>query len=267
MIKEIQFSGYSTPYNLIAEIIQKEGAVILRDLVATSEAEELKSALIQSLEEDQNRFGDEYIFKGMVHALISRGMPFVDLIEREDLINVFRTILGHGCILHGYNSSSMPPQKSNYSRSIHVDCPRFIPGYITNLGITIALVPFTETNGAMEITPHLFNLKDMPDEDTFNREKIILNNLNTGDAILFNARCWHRGGQNLTAEWRHAVSMNVCRAFMRQQFDFPAMVGEKIIETLSESAKQFLGYFVRMPQSLEQFLLPAEKRLYRPNQE
>ena len=43
-------------------------------------------------------------------------------------------VLGPGCIVYAYTSSSMPPHRSNYSGRIHVDSPRVIPGYMTNLG-------------------------------------------------------------------------------------------------------------------------------------
>lgn len=253
-------------YKQIKGIVEKEGAVVIRKLIQKEEAESLKKALVRSLEEDNETYGSTYLFKGMVHALMNRGEEFIRLIEKTEIQNLFKPILGHGCIIHAYNSSSMPPKLTNYSRSIHVDCPRLIPGYITNVGLTIALDRFTPNNGAMEIAPHLFNMANPPSEELFNTEKIILDDLEVGDAILFNARCWHRGGINNTDQWRHAVTMNICRAYMRQQFDFPALLKDKE-ESLSENAKQFLGYYVRMPKNMDEFLLPAELRLYKPGQE
>jgi ectoine hydroxylase-related dioxygenase (phytanoyl-CoA dioxygenase family) len=266
-IQSIELSGnHPEPFQSIKKIIESEGAVILRNLITKEDAAALKAALIQALDEDIAKYGESYLFKGMVHALMNRGQDFIKLVANPVIQNLFKPILGHGCIIHAYNSSSMPPGLTNYSRSIHVDCPRLIPGYITNMGLTIALDAFTADNGAMEIAPHLFNLPDAPDEDLFNAEKVVLDNLEIGDAILFNARCWHRGGVNNTDKWRHAVTMNICRSYMRQQFDYPALLQDKD-SILSESAKQFLGYFVRIPKNMDEFLLPPDKRLYRPGQE
>jgi ectoine hydroxylase-related dioxygenase (phytanoyl-CoA dioxygenase family) len=266
-LRSIAFSGSENQNVAINHFLNKEGAIILRNVITESEALALKSALQMALKEDLEHYGDSYLFKGMVHALMGRGQPFTDLIEKKDLLSVFRAILGHGCIIHAYNSSSMPPNQTNYSRAIHVDCPRLIPGYITNLGITIALDPFTSKNGAMEIAPSLFNEFHSPSEEKFNAEKVILDNLNVGDAILFNARCWHRGGLNTTDQWRHAITMNICRVFMKQQFDFPELLGDDKIRKLSDSAKQFIGYYSRVPKNMGEFLLPPEKRLYRSGQE
>ncbi len=247
--------------------IAADGAVVVRRLIDAGTVAALKGALVNALAEDAARRGPTYLFKGMVHALMSRGQPFLDLLSNPLILAQCRAVLGHGCIVHAYNSSSMPPQLSNYSRSIHVDCPRLIPGYTTNLGLTIALDAFTPLNGAMEIAPGLRPMATAPDEQTFVANRLTLDHLAAGDCVVFDARCWHRGGVNQTAEWRHAVTLNVCRSYMRQQFDFPRLLGEEVWSQCPETARQFLGCFVRMPSSMDEFLLPADKRLYKPGQE
>ncbi len=200
----------------------------------------------RALDEDDSRYGREYKFRGMVHALMSRGPAFLDLLGNPAIRRICKSVLGQGCIVHAYNSSSMPPGASNYSRSIHVDSPRLIPGYLTNMGITIALDPFNAETGGMEIMPLSFDFGEAPDEMAFQKgaERPLLA---PGDAILFNARCWHRGGVNRGQNWRHAVTMNVCRAYMRQQFDYPRMLDQLNINGLDEDRRQFLGYHVRQP--------------------
>ena len=54
---------------------------------------------------------------------------------------------------------------------------------------------------------------------------------------------------------------------MRQQFDYPRMLGEVTLSQLSPELQQFLGYHVRMPTSLAEFLLPPDVRPYRAGQE
>ena len=251
----------------ICGLVASQGAILLRSVITREEVATLKAALVQALKEDDERLGREYIFRGMVHALMNRGKPFCDLLGNSCLLSIMRAVLGQGCIIHAYNSSSMPPHHTNYSRAIHVDCPRLIPGYITNLGLTLALDAFTPDNGAMQIAPLLFDRAERPTDIEFESQMVVLDNLQPGDAVLFNARSWHRGGLNRTSEWRHAVTMNVCRAYMRQQFDFPRMLREETIAQLDESVKRFLGFYVRMPVSMEEFLLPADQRPYRPGQE
>lgn len=254
----------------VGQAVAKEGAVIVRGLATKEETDALRDGLINAVREDEARHGLDYIFHGMVHALMTRGQAFRDLIGRDDVQGIMKGILGDTCIVHAYVSSSMPPAQvnkgTNYSRSIHVDCPRLIPGYPTNVGLTLALHPFRPETGGMEIIPNSFERADAPSEEEFRAQAVSLE-LDVGDCVVFNARCWHRGGLNKTPDWRHAVTMNICRAYMRQQFDYPRMLEKLGLDKdLSPALRQFLGYDVRVPTSMEDFLLPTEQRLYKPNQ-
>ena len=251
----------------LAADVNAEGFAIARGLLDAGWVARIKAALQAVLAEDEAKFGRDYRYFGMVHALMTRHDAFLDLLGHPGLLEVARAVLGKGFIVYAYNSSSMPPRGTNYSRSIHVDSPRLIPGYVTNLAVTIALDPFTDENGAMEIAASLRDRLEAPSEEEFQKHKRVLNDLKPGDAIFFNARCWHRGGVNKTEGWRHSATMNLCRPYMRQQFDYPAMLGEAKLRGLAPDVAQMVGGFVRMPKSLDEFLLPPESRPYRPGQE
>ena len=53
---------------------------------------------------------------------------------------------------------------------------------------------------------------------------------------------------------------------MRQRFDFPRLVPNEIIASLGDDGRRLIGMNVRMPTSLEEFYLPPEQRLYKPDQ-
>lgn len=251
----------------IARELQANGAVTLRRVVSLPLVQELRTALIAAMAGDAQEYGNSYPYPGMVHALMSRDSVFLNFLESPAILAISRATLGHGCIVSAFNSSSMAPQDSNYTSRIHVDSPRLVPGYITNIGFVLALDTFTKSNGAMEIAPSLVGYANCPSEHQFNAAKIILDHLTPGDAVCFNARCWHRGGINRTASPRHSITLNVCRAFMRQQFDYPRLLGDRTISQLSPDLQQFLGYYVRMPTSMSEFLLPPDIRPYRAGQE
>lgn len=250
-----------------ADEVKTNGAVLLRGIVPLPLVSQLAAELTRAMDEDAVRFGSSHPFPGIVHALMVRGLSFVDLLAVEAVRGVCRAILGHGAILHAYNSSSLPPYEKNYAGRVHVDSPRQIAGYITNIGLAFPLDEFTRENGAMEIWPASFRMRDAPSNAEFDENKVVLDGLRPGDAVLSNTRCWHQSGVNTTAHWRRAVTMNVCRAYMRQQFDFPRMIPPEIAAGLSEDVRQFLGYHVRMPASLEEFFAPPDQRPYRSGQE
>jgi ectoine hydroxylase-related dioxygenase (phytanoyl-CoA dioxygenase family) len=246
--------------------IRSSGFGIVRDVVTQSEVAALKCALESAIAEDLEAWrGREYTNANMVMNLMTRGEPFVRLLENDVIHAYAEALLDENCIIYAYTSSSMPPQGTNYSRRVHVDCPRVIPGYVTNVGVTLALDDFTNENGAMALLPNSFTRTDAPSEAEFDR-KAVCAYPRAGDAIVFNARTWHRGGSNTTNRYRHAVTMNICRSYMRQQFDYPRLVPKEIVDALGPRGKRFLGFNVRMPASLDEFYLPAEQRLYKAGQ-
>jgi ectoine hydroxylase-related dioxygenase (phytanoyl-CoA dioxygenase family) len=249
------------------KLIKEEGAVVIKNIFSNDLVKELKKGLEDCIEVDEKKFGKDYVFYGMVHALMTREKIFRKALEDDLVMLLMRELLGHGAIVHAFNSSSIPPFGSVFSGALHVDSPRVIPGYITNMVLTIALNDFTEVNGAMEIWPKSFNLIDKPSIEDFNKNKIILKNIKAGDAVFFNSRCWHKGGVNETNDWRHAIAVTGSRSYMKQQFDFPKMFDSIIEDGFSENFKQFMGYYVRIPINMNEFLLPSSSRLYKSGQE
>ena len=248
--------------------IDERGFTVVRNVIEAGEIAQLRAALEFAIAEDLKHWeGKEYTGAHMVMNLMTRGTPFVTLLENEVLHEYLSSILGDTCILYAYTSSSMPPGGTNYSNRIHVDCPRHIDGYVTNVGITLALDDFTDENGATFQLPGSHRSPEQPTAQEFERGAARVYP-RAGDAIVFNARTWHRGGQNHTNNWRHAVTLNACRSYMRQQFDFPRLTEASgwILPRLGELGRRFLGFNVRMPISLDEYYLPVEQRPYKPNQ-
>lgn len=252
--------------NLIQAIVE-DGFALIPSVLARDEALAMRPLLQTCIDEDIHQWQGTptYIEQHMVHNLMVRGEPFLRVLENPVLHAYFSAILTDTCIVYAYTSSSMPPDGSNYSRRIHVDCPRVIPGYVTNIGVTLALDDFTPMNGATEFLPRSQFRIEKPSEEEFVRDARAVYP-RAGDAAFFNARTWHRGGINRTDRPRHALTINVCRSYMRQRFDYPRLVPPELLAKLGPLGRRFLGFDVRMPTSLQEYYLPEEQRLYRSGQ-
>ena len=199
----------------------------------------------------------------MVHNPMMQNPVFYDALEHPAVVAALDTFLGDTSLVYAFTTSSMPAGGSNYSRRVHVDCPRVIPGYITNLGVIIALDDFTDDNGATYFLPGSFERLDSPsDEEFFTGAARV--HPSRGDLVVFNARTFHYGGVNSTDTTRHALTINGCRSFMRQRFDYPRMIGDG--SEFTDTLRRVLGFNVRVPSSLEEYYLPEDQRLYKPNQ-
>jgi ectoine hydroxylase-related dioxygenase (phytanoyl-CoA dioxygenase family) len=197
----------------------------------------------------------------MVHNPMVLDSTFLHLLEHPAIVEILDEFLGETSILYAYTTSSMPAGGTNYSNRIHVDSPRVIPGYISQMGVIVALDDFTEQNGATYLLPRSFELTTPPTEEDFlaSAQRVLPRR---GDLVVLNPRTWHLGGQNQTCEDRHAVTMSACRSFMRQRFDYPRLVGQDLVDELTPTLRRLLGFNVRVPASLEEYYVPEDQRLY-----
>lgn len=244
--------------------IEKEGCIIIPNVLSQDEVKTLKAALEAAIEKENEWHGSKnYQDYGMVLMCAKYDKCLVDVFANDKLMAPFNEVLGEGCIVYAYQSSSMPPSSKNYSVRIHADCPRIIPGYITNMGATIALDDFTVENGATLFLPGSQNQQEAPTPEAFtaNAKRFIAP---AGSVLYFNARIWHSGGENKTSKWRHALTINMCRSYMKQRFDIPRMLqGNDVIANASPKALQKLGFHSQPPASYEEYYAPVEKRTYK----
>jgi ectoine hydroxylase-related dioxygenase (phytanoyl-CoA dioxygenase family) len=255
-----------TPADTLTAVTTK-GFAVVPDVVSRTEAAEFAAVLDCLVAEDlahpdARRRADDW----MVFNPYLRDLGILELICRPAIVDHVEAILGPTAILYACVTSSMPPAGTNYSARVHVDSPRVVPGYPTNVGVMICLDDFTVENGATSMLPGSFERLEPPSDEEFERGAELLVP-SAGSLIVFNARTWHRGGVNRTDRPRHAITANYCRAFMRQHFDIPRMIPAEVADTLTETQRRILGYHVRMPTSLEDYYVDEEsQRLYRSGQ-
>jgi ectoine hydroxylase-related dioxygenase (phytanoyl-CoA dioxygenase family) len=221
-------------------------------------------AAIRAEEKLQQRYPGAH--GGMVLLCSLYGGSLIKVFDVDALTEPFEWLLGDGCIVYAYTSSSMPPGGGNYSNRIHVDCPRIVPGYITNVGATILLDDFTEENGATWFLPGSQVRAEAPSDDEFYRSagRVIAA---AGSVFYFNARLWHAGGRNLTTTWRHALTLNVCRPYMKQRLDIPRAMAHVDLTGVSTKALQKLGFLSQVPANYDEYYAPPGQRKFRQRYE
>lgn len=249
----------------LADLVGDVGFGLVPAAIGATRVAELVDALVDLLDEDRDIGLRDPIDAHMVQNLMLRDRSFLDLLSEPAVTKAFDDILGPTSIVYAYTSSTLPAAGTNHSNRIHVDAPRVIPDYPTNIGLIIALTDFTDANGATRFLPGSFERQDVPTSAEFERDSEVVYP-RAGDMIVFNARTWHSGGVNTTGGPRHAVTINGCRSYMRQRFDYPRMVEPRLAATLPESTRRLLGFHVQVPTSLEEYYEPEPQRGYRTGQ-
>jgi ectoine hydroxylase-related dioxygenase (phytanoyl-CoA dioxygenase family) len=201
----------------------------------------------------------------LLHDLLCTDIVFARLLEDPRLQQLMAPLLGEHWIMYAFTSSSLPPGDTNYGHRIHVDSPRFVAGYPFNLGMIWTLDEFTAENGATEVLAGSHHSADVPNADFFenNCQRAVCGR---GGLIVFNARLFHRSGVNRTDQWRHSLTMNTCRSYMKQRMDWVRFVPDDISRNLNSQARRLIGFDTRLPTSLDEFFVPEDRRLYKPGQ-
>lgn len=247
--------------------LQTRGYSLLPNFLSETETAVLKAALLKAIDAYQPTAGVERSFQDryQIHDLLGQDICFARLLEDPRLQQLVAPILGQSWIMYAATSSSIPPKGTNYSSRLHVDSPRFQPGYVFNLGLIWTLDEYTEQNGPLKVLPGSHHSSETPPETLF--EKNCVKVLGpAGSLILFNARVFHRTGENHTYNWRHSMTMNACRSFMKQRMDWVRMLPDSVTGQLNEQARRLIGFDTRLPTSLEEFFLPEDQRLYKAGQ-
>jgi ectoine hydroxylase-related dioxygenase (phytanoyl-CoA dioxygenase family) len=249
--------------------LERDGYAVVEGVLAPSTVKQLREDLEKAIErEAAYHGGSDYIDYGMVLVCCAHARSFVDVLGDDAVMGVINRILGDGSIVYAFTSSSMPPGRSNFSFRIHVDSPRMIPGYETNAGVMMLLDDFTEQNGATWILPGSHHTKEAPTPEHFfaNAKRVITP---AGSLVYLNPRVWHSGGKNETSMWRHSITVNMCRPYMKQRLDIPKMMAASGVDLTgaSEKSLQKMGFYAQVPESLAEYYLPPEKRKFRQKAE
>jgi len=245
---------YDYGFTVLDSLIEQETCQRLRESLSSTVAQHNRSLRAQS-------------DRDMVHNCHEWSLDYLIPYQDPNINTVLSHLLGSSFIIYACQSSSLPPRGTNNARRIHCDSPRLIPGYITNIGVIIALDDYTYEAGPIEFLAGSHTHDQIPDEQMFyeNSTKVICK---AGSAIIFNARTFHREGINTTNQYRHSLTCNFCRCYMKQRFDFVRMAQTSgLIFEMTNEQRKLIGYNARIPVSLDDFYLPPEKRMYKPGQE
>lgn len=244
--------------------IREEGFANIGPVIDVAMIATMREQLERAIHEDIERWSSNpwYRDQWMVHNLMLRHPVFMDFLENRVVHEYLSRLLPPSPIVYAYTSSSLPANGSNYSRRIHVDAQSESLDYITNVGVLVALDDFTEENGATYFLPGSHLSLEVPGEEEF-FSKAVRALPRAGEAIVFNARTFHYGGVNTTGAARHAITLNACRNWMKQRFDYPRMLSGEQIEALGPIARRFIGMDSRIPRSLEEYYVAPEQRLFK----
>lgn len=202
---------------------------------------------------------------GSVHHILTLADSFLALLDFLPLHSFLENYFQSNYILNSYGGFINTMHNTAYVSHVHRDIRTFSAHLPLMLNMLIMLDDFTEENGATYLlTGSHLHAEKPADEDFFVRSDRALGT--AGSILVFNSNLWHAAGQNTTEKARRALTLTFTKPFMKQQLDYPRALGYEKINQLSEKLLQVIGYNARIPQNLDEWYQPPQKRMYKPGQ-
>lgn len=240
---------------------------MLEDIFDAPMLEAVREGLHQGLALVRDTVGDAALQRageiGVVRAPMLAGNVFFRLLESEEILEIVDAALSPTAILHLQNGFVLPPAKPGddalFQRNFHRDFNRVLNGYVCSVNTLIAVDEFTAGNGATVIVPRSHQLTETP-----SFAEAVPAECAAGSVLVFDSTLWHAAGRNTTAHDRCAVNQQFTHSYFKQQIDYVRCLGEDLVQQQSPRVQQLLGWYTRVPASLEQFY--RADRVYRSNQ-
>jgi ectoine hydroxylase-related dioxygenase (phytanoyl-CoA dioxygenase family) len=257
MYKELQETGICFLINQIDDTLIEE----LRNAVDVSffKHRDIQISLNNEINSDGvalNVFNDDFAYIKLLEKLLELGI--IKDIEN----NFFKSKF----ILNSISALDNKPNSPNFSAIVHRDIKFFSKDLPIMLNGLVLLDDFTVENGATMLLPNSHKIEEKPTDDYFVNQCIRAVG-KKGDILLFNSNIWHCSAPNKTTERRRAIPMTFSKSCMKQMFDYTKSIETEIRYNFSEEMKQLLGFDSRVPSSLYEWYLPADKRFYKKNQD
>jgi hypothetical protein len=205
--------------------------------------------------------------QGTAHHILADDVIFSELLSSLQTIDGLLTEYFSGkYILNSFGGFINEKSANTYSKNMHRDVRTYTGDLKFMINLLVMLDDFTLDNGATYLLSGSHLAPNRPDETFFfeNADRAIGKK---GDLLVFDSHVWHATGDNKTDNVRRALTLTLTKPNFKQQADYPRMIGYDKMNSQSDFLNQIIGFFSRVPATLEEYFQPVEKRFYRRDQE
>jgi len=195
---------------------------------------------------------------------------FLELFTLDPVLEVVDHTTGPASICHVMNAFALPSRPESetgsvFQNSMHMDFPRRLNGYLASVNTFFPLSAFSRETGATQVLLGSHRLEVRPSDEQFRAEATTVE-CAPGGMLVFNSNTWHAAGRNESGRPRYAVNIQWTRAFFKQQVDYVRALGDQFVLRQPPRTQQILGWYTRLPTSLDEYYRAPEDRLYRSGQ-
>jgi len=247
------------------QVLARDGAVSLPEAVDAATLEELRAGLeaaVAASAEVMRAKGMATSESGIAHHVLPAHPSFAAFIEDLPGAETIAEFLGGSFILNSFGGlMNRPAAGGEYLHRWHRDLRAFASGDELRLMINmlVTLDPFTAENGGtlLDIGSHRVR------ERAENARAVAMYAAPAGSVLLFDSRLLHAAGANRSDGIRRALTLTFTPPFFKPQMDHVKQLGTERLAAAGEVLKRRLGWYARVPESLDDWYNPPEHRFYR----
>jgi ectoine hydroxylase-related dioxygenase (phytanoyl-CoA dioxygenase family) len=255
------------------EELKQTGICFLRNKIVYDLIIDLRNAVSISFVKHrkiQVELNNEISSDGVALNVLNDDLSYIRLLEELMNLDIIKDLetnfFKSKFILNSISALDNKPNSPNFSAMVHRDIKFFSKDLPIMLNALVLLDDFTIANGATMLLPNSHKIEEKPTDESFKKECIRAVG-KKGDILLFNSNIWHCSAPNNTNESRRAIPITFSKSSMKQMFDYTKSIEAELDYDFSEEMKQLLGFDSRVPSSLYEWYLPADKRFYKKNQD
>jgi hypothetical protein len=242
---KIEHLPATTDPKQIAEIVHRDGAAIVDDVLSKSEADALQGELMPFI--DNTAFGPDS-FSGWktkrTGGLVARSAKAREIVMHPLILGGAKELLSHATSFQLHLTQVIAIGPGEPAQPVHRDqwAFDFFPfpkGYEVQFNTIWALTDFTEENGATRVIPGSTLFEDRLQ---FKNEDTIPAEMRRGSVLCYNGSVYHGGGANRSNTTRIGINITYNLSWLRQEENQYLSVPLEIARTLPVDLLKLIGY-------------------------
>ncbi len=229
------------------EEIERDGYVIIENLISPELVAEIKEDLIPRFSYDSGRNNFEGFKTQRLYAFFEKSLICNPLVEHPLILGCLDRVFEPNYLLSQLQAINILPGEEQQPLH-HDDLFYRVPRPRPALGAATiwAIDEFTQQNGATVVIPgsHLWDDRQPTEDDRKNLEPVVMP---AGSVVLFLGTLWHAGGANRSDAARLCVSAQYCAPWCRTQENYSLSLSRETVKKCSEHIQRMLGYSIHAP--------------------
>ena len=229
----------------IIEIISRDGALILENVLGAAELKQFRQELdpyMEATENGRDKFSGHQTTR--TGSLITRSARARDMVMNKTVVDAANAFLAPYCQriqLHLTQIIRLKPGQGK--QMIHRDrwaWGKYMQENIEPQFNTIwAITDFTEGNGATQVVP---GSTTWPDDRKAKPEEICQATMSAGSVLLYSGSVFHSGGENKSSSDRIGANLTYTLGWLRQEENQYLSCPPELVREYPTELQDMLGY-------------------------